>query len=338
MTNYSCPYCSASSKRNGQLFDNWKSVSTHTARCSKNDHHWVITSEYGPIHSSQYIQLTTAQFRDVYPHADRAQGIKKLRSYRIVDHEFTMCEDLDARRDECRQWLRQWISEHKTIPRACECDEPQRRRIYGLFNSWSQFLEQCGVETGRPSVHKARPLPTHKEKISRPTTVSARWNRINTIIALRQLYRQQGTIAVADLYGNKQVPSPRTVCKLFGSWTQALEDSGLPGQHTAPGRGKPTVASDGVTYRSQFEAEFVDKFLADKYAYEYECAYPNQQWLYDFYIPTIGLYIELDGGLRPARMAEKVKVNAQLNRRFIVVPYTRRFKQNSLEDFLIGVC
>lgn len=337
MTTYSCPYCNATAKRSGPLFDSWKSVVMHTAHCTKNDHHWLITTAYGPIHSSQYIMLSTEQFRETYPHADRAQGIKKLREYGIVDHDFSMLEPLEDKRSACRQWLRDWIAQHKTVPRACECEQKQRSEIYRLFNSWSQFLECCGIETGIPSTHKLKPLYERpvREKHTPAQTLGARWNRINTSLALRQLYRKQGRIAVADCYGRDDVPSPRTINKLFGSWTQACEDSGLPTQHTSPGRGKPTYASDGRLYRSAFEAEFVDAFLAGKWAYEYEPAYPCGQWLYDFYVPQLELYIELDGGLRPARMAEKRKLNAALNRKFICIAYTKRFKQTQLEDFLI---
>lgn len=334
MTDYTCPYCSATKKRTGQLFDTWKSVVMHTARCPKNDHHWIITEAYGPIHSTEYIVLTTAEFRERYPLADRAQGINKLRRYGIVDHEFRMTRSLEDQREDEISWLRTWIRTEHTVPVPSSVTSVQRNRIYRLFNSWPQFLEQAGVEHARHTGRERRPIADTPASKPRPVTPTARWTRVTTMCALRQLYRQQGTIAVADLYGNDSVPSPRTVTKLFGSWTEALEASGLPTQHTAPGRGKPTQASDLVTYRSQFEARFVDRFLFQQRVYEYECAYPNGQWLYDFYIPDLDLYIELDGGLRPARMAEKRRVNAELNRRFLVVPYTKSFKEQSLEDFL----
>lgn len=341
MTEYACPYCGTNRKKTGQLFTNWQSVVMHTAHCTHNDHHWIITASHGPIHSSHYVILSTDEFEAQFPGVSRSQGIKKLREYGIVDHTFSMCKSVDEQREELRAWLRVWIKTNGFIPRARDCDAQTRGRVTRLFNSWSQFLAHCGIETGRPQPQEPKPLPQNKprderKRAARPS--QARWNRTNTALALRALYRELGSIRAHDCYHRHSVPSPRTINRLFGSWSQALEESGLPTQHTAPGRGVPTCAGDGVTYRSRFEAEFVNRFLLGRYTYEYECAYPNGQWLYDFYVPELDVYIELDGGLRPERMKEKMRVNRELNRRFLVIAYTPRFTQTCLEDFLLEEC
>ena len=57
--------------------------------------------------------------------------------------------------------------------------------------------------------------------------------------------------------------------------------------------GKATVARDGVTYRSQFEADFVNKFLLPSgLEFVYEVPYPNSRMTCDFVIPKYDIWIE----------------------------------------------
>ena len=57
--------------------------------------------------------------------------------------------------------------------------------------------------------------------------------------------------------------------------------------------GKATVARDGVTYRSQFEADFVNKFLLTSgLEFVYEVPYPNSRMTCDFVIPKYDIWIE----------------------------------------------
>jgi hypothetical protein len=57
--------------------------------------------------------------------------------------------------------------------------------------------------------------------------------------------------------------------------------------------GKATVARDGVTYRSQFEADFVNKFLLPSgLEFVYEVSYPNSRMTCDFVIPKYDIWIE----------------------------------------------
>jgi len=57
--------------------------------------------------------------------------------------------------------------------------------------------------------------------------------------------------------------------------------------------GKSTVARDGVTYRSQFEAEFVNKFLIPSgLEFIYEMQYPNSRMTCDFVIPKYDIWLE----------------------------------------------
>ena len=57
--------------------------------------------------------------------------------------------------------------------------------------------------------------------------------------------------------------------------------------------GKVSIGKDGIKYKSQFEADFSDKFLYQKYSYEYEKLYNDgSKRKCDFYLNDLNLYIE----------------------------------------------
>jgi hypothetical protein len=57
--------------------------------------------------------------------------------------------------------------------------------------------------------------------------------------------------------------------------------------------GKATVARDGETYRSQFESDFVNKFLIPSgLEFLYEVRYPDSRMTCDFVIPKYDIWIE----------------------------------------------
>lgn len=57
--------------------------------------------------------------------------------------------------------------------------------------------------------------------------------------------------------------------------------------------GKRTTAQDGKTYRSKFEADFVDKFLIPSgLEYVYEIKYPDSNMTCDFWLPQFDVWIE----------------------------------------------
>lgn len=58
--------------------------------------------------------------------------------------------------------------------------------------------------------------------------------------------------------------------------------------------GIKTIGKDGQEYRSDLEKSFVDKFLFEKYHYEYENSYQDgSKRTCDFYIPLFKLWIEV---------------------------------------------
>jgi hypothetical protein len=126
----------------------------------------------------------------------------------------------------------------------------------------------------------------------------------------------------------KDFPTATTVRKYFGTWNNAIEAAGyIP--NIQNGFGINTEGLDGHLYRSSAEAYFADTFLYNKYIYDIEPKYPKPyNRYYDWYIPSLGLYIELDGGIRPDTTKEKIIINKFLLRNVL-------FIDSSMEDELI---
>lgn len=117
---------------------------------------------------------------------------------------------------------------------------------------------------------------------------------------------------------NYNYPGRETVKDIFGSWNEAIIYSGLKPNYN-DGFGNRVVGLDGLLYRSNYEALFANKYLYNKENYIYELKYTNENRFYDFYLPDRDIYIEIDGGLRPEIIKEKIQINKELNRNLIVV-------------------
>lgn len=125
-----------------------------------------------------------------------------------------------------------------------------------------------------------------------------------------------------------------TYIKYFGSWNSAIEAAGFT-PNIQNGYGINTKSLDGNVYRSQAEAYFVDNYLFGKYDYIIEPAYPKKyNKIYDWYIPSLNLYIELDGGIRPEIIKEKVLINKLLNRLCLFIPVSSIYTNRQLTDFI----
>ncbi len=131
-----------------------------------------------------------------------------------------------------------------------------------------------------------------------------------------KLYNRLPTYREFD--ADTKYPHHSTVQKYFGSWNEAIKAAGFEPNYN-DGFGNRTVAKDGTLYRSNAEAYFVNNHLYNKYDYIYEPKYENSNKLYDFYIPSIDLYIEIDGGLRPDIIKTKIDLNKKQNKKLLVV-------------------
>ena len=152
------------------------------------------------------------------------------------------------------------------------------------------------------------------------------------IEAIQRFYKLNNRIPqTRDFKNNSSYPSTATIFRVFNSWNNAIEAANFK-PNVQNGFGIDTFGLDGHLYRSRAEAYFADKFLYEKYNYVVEPKYPDSSWLYDWYIPELNLYIELDGEIRPERIKEKVTLNKQLNRDCLVVKTNDIYSKNRLEE------
>lgn len=147
--------------------------------------------------------------------------------------------------------------------------------------------------------------------------------------AVLAFFLEKGQIPTSrDTYHIKDLPSDNWCKKYFGSWNNFILECGLEPSEQS-GYGIFTKAEDGITYRSNLEATFVNKYLHNKYTYEYEKPYPTGNRISDFYIVELDLYIEVAGGLRPEVISEKIQYSKDNNINLKVV-YPRQILSNKI--------
>jgi len=129
------------------------------------------------------------------------------------------------------------------------------------------------------------------------------------------------------------LPDTYSCKKYFNSWNAAIAAAGFAPQ-IQNGFGVDTYGLDRHLYRSRAEAYFADNFLYNKYEYIIEPKYPEPyDRYYDWYIPSLDLYIELDGGIRPQVTQEKARINKMLERKCLIIPLSEIYKLTNLEQF-----
>ena len=162
------------------------------------------------------------------------------------------------------------------------------------------------------------------------------WNKESIIEAVQQFYKENKRI---PQFRNFEItkgkyPGRSTVINHFQTWNKAIEAAGFTPNYDT-GYGTKTKALDNVLYRSIAEAEFVSKFLFEKYEYIVEPKYPEPyNRYYDWYIPKLDLYIELDGEIRPEVIIEKIAINKLLSRKLLVIKTKDINKFTNLKEFI----
>lgn len=133
---------------------------------------------------------------------------------------------------------------------------------------------------------------------------------------------------------NPSYPNHDTVKTHFGSWNAAIEAAGfIP--NIQNGFGINTRGLDAHLYRSSIEAYFCDTYLFGTYEYIIEPRYPEPYYkFYDWYIPSLDLYIELDGGIRPETTKEKININNILNRKCLFLDTDSIYNRTYVEQYL----
>lgn len=150
------------------------------------------------------------------------------------------------------------------------------------------------------------------------------------INSIKEFYAINNRIpSFRDFQNNPKYPGRTTVVSHFKTWNNAILAAGFT-PNTQSGYGTNTLGLDGHLYRSTAEAYFADNYLYGKYSYDIEPRYPKPyNKYYDWYVKELNLYIELDGGLRPEVIKEKLKINYMLNIPFLVIKtdeiYTKNF-------------
>jgi hypothetical protein len=74
--------------------------------------------------------------------------------------------------------------------------------------------------------------------------------------------------------------------------------------------------------------------LYNKFVYTIEPEYPKLNLLYDWYLPEIDLYIELDGNLRPETIEYKKIINEKLKRVCLIIDIQDIYKTEYINSLL----
>ena len=165
---------------------------------------------------------------------------------------------------------------------------------------------------------------------------SIKWSKDSIIQAIKSFYSKNNKIPAARDFNNTnyEYPNTTTVKRHFGTWNAAIEAAGFP-PNIQNGFGIDTYGLDGHLYRSLYEAYFADTYLYSKYEYVIEPKYPEPyNKYYDWYIPSLDLYIELDGGCRPETTKEKLAINKILNRKLLLLPAQAIYSNQRLADIV----
>lgn len=158
-----------------------------------------------------------------------------------------------------------------------------------------------------------------------------KWTKILVINAIKKYHKEFNKIPEFRDWNSDIVlsgyPSTGAVRRLFGSWNEGIKAAGFE-PNIQNGFGIDTFGKDGHLYRSSCEAYFADNYLFGKYEYEIEPKYPDPyNKYYDWYIPRLNLYIELDGECRPDVIKEKILINKQLRRNLKVIKTTEIYNK-----------
>lgn len=289
---YKCPYCDITKNSRGKQFINWNEVRSHTSMCSYNiNHNFTFCSYYGPL-DINYLNTFESITHIKWEYPDLTLSNKALCDLRSKSKVPFNVRPLVWNKEHCKLAFERFLNKEGRPPERRDFVNskdiyPPFTIIYKLYGTWIFFLEDCGCyENSR-----------------------IQWDEKNIITKIQEFFKEYGRIPKCKEFINPKYPSYGTVANRFGSWNAAIVASGYTPYIPNDLYGSPTVAKDGVLYKSKAEAYFVDNFLFKKYQYVYETPYGNG-WLFDFYLPELDLYIELDGNIPTTAYTEKL-INKQ---------------------------
>ena len=309
-TNFQCPFCLSTESNHG-AFLSWLAVSIHAVTCKNKtfSNPYIFDSNVGIINVKDFQNGFSARYiKYLYPglakSTSQIRKIFKERGY-VVDtsnsNTWNKSEMISILID-CSIKLGK---APKTRDLVKVQGAPQYLAYVKHFGSWENALKEANIV---PYPDILWPPELIIEKI-------LEFNKLNNRIP-----------QAVDFSANIYYPNYSTVQEKFGSWNKAIEAAGLqPDENN--GWGVRTRGLDNVLYRSKAEAYFVDNYLYGKYEYQYEIKYVTKLWKYDFYIPSLDLYIELDGGIRPDRVKQKIEFNKLNNINCLVIKTSDLYKK-----------
>lgn len=219
-----------------------------------------------------------------------------------------------------------------------KCHENNNEFHVNEFYGPIHYTDFCNKSTymiriSYPKINSIKDIRKQFHKFGHITNYQEYWSKELIITKLKQFYLDKNRNPFyKELENNTSLPIS-VIKKYFNTLNEAIKAAGFEPDYN-DGYGKRTQAKDKILYRSQAEAYFVNNYLYDKYCYEYERKYDNHNKYYDFYLPDLDLYIELDGALRPEIMQEKITINKQENKNFIVIKTSEIYNKKELHDFL----
>lgn len=177
-----------------------------------------------------------------------------------------------------------------------------------------------------------------KNLVPKSFTFRILYSKEEIISKITSYYKKYGKIPGIRDFGsnNSEYPNHDTVKTHFGTWNNAILAAGF-APNTKSGYGTKALGLDGHLYRSTAEAYFADNYLYGKYSYDIEPKYQKPyNMYYDWYVKELNLYIELDGGLRPQRIKEKIEINNNLNIRCVIINTKHIYNSEKVLRYLIN--
>lgn len=141
---FKCPYCSYLSNKS------WRSVAVHTRKCSSNSDEYYISTEYGPIHYSEYLNLSLELFKLKYPNMPHNSGLNKFKNNGLLPINFDFAKILWSN-EEIIKTIQSFVEEKGKIPALRDFEHsdkkyPNRDTVQTKFGSWNNAIKAAGFE------------------------------------------------------------------------------------------------------------------------------------------------------------------------------------------------
>lgn len=218
--------------------------------------------------------------------------------------------------------LQEYISKEKEIPSRRKFIQSSGITLSSIqthFSTWNNLLIEAGYK---------------------PKQIKTLWNKDSCIENLFNFVIDNGRLPTAGEYNSKTSyikPATKTIQKIFGSWNNFILESGFQAKE---GLGTPTVAIDGIKYKSINEVLFVNSLLFNKEIYKYEVEYPELSYKYDFHLPELNIYIEIAGLMDKTdyvhRLKEKININDRYNRKLLIVLPKEILKIKNIREHVVN--